>query len=157
MKYKMGIWTGFIILFAIGLIYDYHRPDRIERGYAGIIYSTESGFEKKTVILIRGDLYKNLFGRDVFIGELTVDGDIKHKLKLQDINKTYHGLITAIDFDAGVTKSIGSVMVSRKFDKAWIQLNEINSRYDIVEGYVSGPARTMEEADDLARSLLESM
>jgi hypothetical protein len=142
------------ILIIIYFIIDYHQPKGIDLKYNGVIYSNETEFEKQTIVLIKGELYKNLFGNDIFIGVLTTDQDLKYEINLKELDKKYFGLLTSKD-NYGFLNSIGSVMTSSNFDKVWIQLDEINEKYDITEGYISGPASTIEEANNIASRILE--
>lgn len=91
----------------------------------------------------------------MFIGELIADTDLKYGIKISEEDNKFFGLLTSIDSDYKVLNSIGSVMISNKFEKAWIQLDEISERYNIIEGYIAGPAETIEEANDIARKVLE--
>lgn len=47
-------------------------------------------------------------------------------------------------------------MASSSLDKIWIQLDEINERYKLKEGYIAGPASNKIEAVDIARTIIEA-
>jgi len=139
---------------AVYLIFDYHRPEHIEMNYSSSIYSIESKFEKQTAISIIGDHHKKLFGKDIFIGQMIVDDDLMYEIKLEREDNKYFEILTKIDNEYHVINSIGSIMTSTGFDKIWLQLDDINEKYNLIEGYVSGPAKNMEEANDVARSII---
>ncbi|MNP25435.1 hypothetical protein D3C76_1182430 [compost metagenome] len=143
-----------MLFVLVYLMYDFHRPQAIHKSYISTIYSYESQFEQQTVVSIEGKLYKNLFGKDIFLGEMIADEDMKYELKLKEEGNYYSQTLTVQGKDR-VHSTMGSIRISLQFDKLWIQLNDINEKYSITEGYISGPARNMEEAKDIARRLAE--
>lgn len=149
------ILSCLILLTVIYSIIDYIRPHKIDVEYGGIIYTNETRFEEKTVINIHGDLYRSIFGRNAFIGELTLDKGVKHQIKLYQEDSNYFGSLTSIESEFRNIESIGSVLVSKNFDRAWIQLDEINLKYNLVEAYISGPANAIDEAKRIPISILE--
>lgn len=155
---KKTYWIGgiLVLLIAILMIYVYHKPDRIEREIPSVIYSFEQQFEKETKVVIEGEHYRNLFGPDVFVGKLKTDEDLEYDIELKEQGSGYLGILFLVD-DYKVTVTIGSVNTSRKFDKVWLQLDDINERYGFseAEGYVAGPASTKEEANEVAKRILE--
>ncbi len=104
-------------------------------------------------------------------------GDYPDAPQPNEINKEYPGIIYS--FESKFEKSspihiqgdlykklfnrnefvgkleLDNILISNNFDKVWIQLDEINSRYNIT-GYISGPAGNIEEANEIARSFLEN-
>jgi len=153
---KKIYWT-FSFLFIILVLYfitDYLRPYKLNKDISGVIYSNASTFVKNTNIHIEGEIFKSFFGRDTFNGEIVIDQDIKHEIKLVNEDNRFFGILTS-DSDFGTINTIGSIMISNGFNKTWIQLDEINTRYDLVEGYVSGPANSINEANEIANSFFE--
>jgi len=155
MKKIIWICSCLIVVTVLYIIIDYFRPHKIDLEYSGIIYTNESKFEKNTLINIHGDLYKHPFGRKEFIGELTLDGDVKQDIIFYQEDNKYLGLLTSIESEYRTIKTKGSVLISNNFDKVWIQSDEVNSKYGIVQGYIAGPANTINEANDIARSIAE--
>lgn len=156
MKRKGIIATCFIALAAIiYLIVDYSNPKHIEFTLPSTIYSVESDYEKTTTIAIRGDQHKNknLLGKDTFIGTMIVDNDLIYDIKLKKEDHKYFEILTKLE--NGTLNTIGSVMISTDYHRIWLQLDEINVKYNLVDGYISGPAENMEEAEAVARSIVE--
>lgn len=155
---KKTYWiVGFLVLLiAILLIYFYHKPERIEREIQSAIYSFDQQFEKETTVVLEGEHYRNLFGPEVFVGRLKTDEDLEYDIELKEQGNGFLGILVSKD-DYKVTVTIGSVSTSRKFDKVWLQLDDINERYGFfeAEGYVAGPASTKEEANEVAKRILE--
>ena len=54
-----------------------------------------------------------------------------------------------------VHSTIGSIRTSLQFDKIWMNLNDINEKYSITDGYISGPASNIKEANDIAGRIME--
>lgn len=157
MNRKYWILSCVFLLIGTGVyfLHNYHQPVLIHKKINGVIYSNESNFVKESFIIIHGDLYKNLFGREVFIGELLIDTDLKYDIKLKDSDNDFFGLIQLHNHNDKTLKTVGSVMFSQSMDKTWIQLQDLNNRYYLQDAYVSGPAKNMEEGNDIARTFLE--
>lgn len=150
------IWMLGIIVVLIGaslLFYQYIQPDRLNMEYDSTIYSDVAGFEQSTVIRLNGELFKKPFGKNVFKGEIIADEEFAYAIHLIEIDNYYLGLITKMD-EVSRTHTIGTVMTSKNIDKVWIKLDELNEKYDLQEGYISGPAKNMEEAIQIAREVI---
>ncbi|WP_159888700.1 hypothetical protein [Paenibacillus puerhi] len=153
-----GIWAiiGVIFLTAVFYIYDYKKSIEIDNEISGLVYSNETKLERETSINIQGTLHKKFLNRNVFLGKLNMDNDIVYDIKLLHGDNSYFGLFTSEERYLGILKTTGSILISNNLDKTWIQLDEINSKYNLNDGYVSGPAKNIEEANSIARSFVEN-
>ena len=149
-----------LVLISIGLIlvliityYNYAKPILFEKTYDGIMYSTENKFEKKTKISLKGDIYRNGFQEDVFQGDLIVDNNIKHKIKMEKQNGKFMGVLTAINSN-GNTVIIGSIQTSSDLSMIWFNLKELDDKYNS-KLYVSAPANNMQEGNNIAEKILK--
>ncbi|WP_018750872.1 hypothetical protein [Paenibacillus sanguinis] len=156
MKKKGKVALSCIIIVAtIYLIYDFYRPKHIEVNLNSTIYSIDSKLERQTAISIIGEHHKKLFGNDILIGKMIVDKDLTYEIKLKREDNRYFEILTKKNNEFHVINTIGSIITSTDFDRVWLQLDDINEKYNLVEGYVSGPAKNIEEANDIARSIIE--
>ncbi|WP_410513820.1 hypothetical protein PaeBR_05145 [Paenibacillus sp. BR2-3] len=97
MKYwKLGI-LGFLLISITICVFLYLKPVDINREYSSVAYSFDNDFEKKTTIILRGELYRRLFDKPTVIGNARTLGTInasynldKVWLKLNDIDKKYN-------------------------------------------------------------------
>lgn len=153
MKKKIWILLSIAILSTVYLLYVLLQSKQIEQEYRSIIYSNDTGFERMTLIKLKGNLYIELFGKDKFVGEITVDNDLIYEIKLNENGNQYFGVITTLDKMANV-HTRGTVITSKKFDEVWVNLNDINQRYQLEVGYISGPAKNLEEANQIAREVI---
>lgn len=151
---KKWILIGIIIFAAIFLIYEYLFPHVIKESYSSIVYSIESKFEKQTIVAIKGKLHKNVFVENVFVGEMIIDENLRYDINLKSDGQKYFGALLTEDSDFLRLETIGSVMTSTNFDKIWIQLDDMNDKYYLTEGYISGPATNSKEANDIARTIM---
>lgn len=152
MKKIVWVAIGVFLAATATFLFYFYLPDPLEKEYSSIIYSPDSGFERKTTVQLSGTKYQSLFGRDYFTGRLTVDNDLNYEIRLEWSERYYFGTIA--DFDAaGLLHTSGSVMSSDRFEKVWIQLNDINQRYNLT-GYVSGPADNLMEGNEVAKQIL---
>lgn len=149
----MWLLVSIVTLGVIALFYVLIKPDQLDREFNSIVYSSDTGFSTTTTIRLKGDLYKSLLSANRFIGELTADNDLKYKITLQENDQQYLGIITTLDRSKS-TRTIGIVLVSRELDKVWIKLEDMNQRYQLKEGYISGPANNLEEAQQIAREVM---
>lgn len=146
---KMWVFSCIVIVVIITIMYSYHRPHPIEVSLSSIIYSNDSDFEKTTMVTLKGDLYKSLIGNGIVKGELSTDEDLTYKVTLKQESNTYSGFLYEWDSNKNI-RSIGSIMATKELDKIWLQLDEINERYSLTEGYIAGPAHTIKEAKEVA-------
>ena len=155
---KKWIVSSIIVIVLIYALYDYHRPKYVELSFNSVIYSIDSNFEKSIVVSMKGDRYNSRIGNGMFLGELSVDEDLKYNVKLTENGNRYAGSIFAKDSNEN-TITIGLVDISHDLDKIWIQLDDINERYSLSEGYghVVGPASTAIEANEIARMIIEGI
>jgi len=86
---------------------------------------------------------------------MIVDEDLKYEIKLREEDKNYFELLTAKGKNYIELKSIGTIMTSVEFDEIWVNLDDINEKYNITERYISGPVKNMKEANDIASRIVE--
>lgn len=153
MKKKVWILVTIVILGIVALTYIRLKPDLLDREFSSVVYSNDTGFTTTTTIKLKGELYKGLIGANRFIGEMTADNDLKYEVTLKETDQQYLGLITTFDENKSL-RTIGSIVFSRKLDKVWIKLEDINQRYQLQDGYISGPANNLEEAQQIAREVM---
>jgi|GEM_PF-5296357 len=149
---KKWILSSIIVIALIYGLYDYHRPRYVELSFNSVIFSLKSDFENSIVVSMKGDQYNSRIGNGMFIGELSIDGDLRYNVKLTEEGKLYAGSIIAKDSNNN-TINIGSVDVSHDLDKIWLQLDNINERYSLSEGYIAGPANSASEAKGISRMI----
>ena len=156
MTRKSKIIPGITVLIVALLGYVWLRPQHVEREYRSVIYSNNE-MVKHSVIGLKGDIWRGVPGSGEFVGELTLDGDLQYEVKLKDSGSYYMGILTVLDADRS-KRSIGSVIASGKLDKFWIMLTGMDERYGLArgEGYISGPANTLEEAMQTGKDILGS-
>lgn len=157
---KKWILISIIVISIIYVLYDNHRPRYVELSFNSIIFSLnsdfESDFEKSIVVSMKGEQYNSRIGNGMFLGELSVDEDLKYNIKLTEEDNHYAGYIIAKDSNKN-TKTIGSVDVSHDFDKIWIRLDDMNERYALTEGYIAGPASTAIQAKGIVIMISEGI
>lgn len=154
---KKLIWLAVLLMLLATayFIYDHFKPAHVDKEIHGLLYSNVSSFEKETIIHLQGTIHKKMFQRPVMTGTLILDHDIEYEIILHQDDDRYFGVFT-IESDEGRLQTVGSMLLSNTLHQTWIQSDEINSRYDLIEGYVSGPANHAEEANNIARSFLEN-
>lgn len=76
-----------------------------------------------------------------------------HDVKLLQNKRQYSGVITAVK--DGFVSTLGVVQVSEDFSKIFIQLDEMNEKYDLKQGYTAGPAKSRDEANRIAADILQ--
>lgn len=144
---------GIIILTALYITYYFHRPITIIMDYDSIIYDND--FERSTTVQLDGVIYKELFREYYFSGEITVDHDLKYKIRLQESGSIFTGVINTWGNDR-TQRSIGVVITSKSMDKVWTSLKEINERYNREISYIVGPAKNKDEAKEILNQLIRS-
>ncbi|QSF45941.1 hypothetical protein [Paenibacillus tianjinensis] len=153
---KIGV-AGLVILAVVLLGYLWLRPQPCEQEYSSVIYSNDTGMVKNTVMGLKGDTYRGFPGKSEFVGKLTADGDLQYEIKLKESGGYYLGIMTFFGEDRRI-HTIGIVNASIKLNKLWVMLTDINERYGFEngEGYIAGPASTLEEGQQVAREIMGS-
>ncbi|MCR8656235.1 hypothetical protein [Paenibacillus endoradicis] len=151
---KKWIVSGIIVIALIYVLYGYHRPQYVELSFNSVIFSLDSDFEKSIEVSMKGELYKSLVGNGMFRGELSAEEDLKYNVKLTEEGNLFEGFIIVKDSNKN-TIIIGTVNVSPKLDKIWIQLDDVNERYSLTEGYIAGPASNVSKAKQIASMIFE--
>ncbi|WP_336100490.1 hypothetical protein [Paenibacillus phytohabitans] len=156
MTRKSWIVSAITVLIVASLGYVWFRPQHVERVYPSVIYSNNE-VVKHSAIGLRGEVWRGVPGSSEFTGELTLDGGLHYDVKLKDGGGYYLGILTVLDADRS-RRSIGSVIASQKLDKFWIMLTHLDERYGLAagEGYISGPANTLEEAIQTGKDIMGS-
>ncbi|WP_379154838.1 hypothetical protein [Paenibacillus sp. sgz5001063] len=156
MNKKVWLRIG-LTLIVLVLLYLWMRPQHAEREYGSIIYTNESGIIKSTTLYFKGQVVRGvlLFSKSTFNGTLTVDQDLTYKIKLKDSGGYYLGVMTALDADHS-TRITGVISASKKLDRFWITLTDLDKRYNLKngEGNIAGPASTLEEAKQVGKDIL---
>ncbi|AIQ56609.1 hypothetical protein [Paenibacillus borealis] len=155
---RKGQWilAGAAALILLYGGYEWFRPQHVEREYSSVIYSNNEVVKHSTIGL-KGDVWRGVPGSSEFTGELTLDGALHYDVKLKDSGGYYMGILTVLDAYRS-RHSIGSIIASQKLDKFWIMLTDLDERYGLAggEGYISGPANTLEEALQTGKDILGS-
>ncbi len=153
-KYGVAV---LVVLVVVLLGYLWLRPQPFEREYSSVIYSNDTGMVKNTVMELKGDTYRGFPGKSEFVGKLTADGDLQYGIKLKESGGYYLGIMTFFGEDRTI-HTIGVVNASVKLNKLWVMLIDINKRYGFEngEGYIAGPASTVQEAQQVARDIMGS-
>ncbi len=155
---KRRVWIAISCIALVAAIYltiHYSRPKHIEISIDSTIYSPGTEFEKQTTVSIIGDQHNRLFGKDSLTGKLIVDHDLIYEINLKRDEDRLFQILTKIEDGNQRLQSVGSVMASINLERIWLQLDDINVRYELNEGYISGPAKDREEANIVARSIAE--
>ncbi|MNE26992.1 hypothetical protein D3C80_1203820 [compost metagenome] len=88
-------------------------------------------------------------------GTLLADGDLHYEVTLRERGRYYLGVMSEVT-GGGSKQTAGIVTVSLSLDKIWVMLNDVNEQYGLKEkeGYIAGPADTLEEAKQVARDII---
>jgi len=153
MNKKLWILLSIVLLGLVALGYVWLKPNPLEREYNSVVYSYDTGVVGSIPIKLKGERYRSLLGKKSFVGELTADNDLNYKIVLKENDQQYFG--TIVTFDAmNAIHTLGTVMASKKLDKVWLKLEAINQKYQLQDGYISGPTNSLEEAEQIAREVL---
>lgn len=153
-------WTkAGVAVIVLVLGYLWVRPQPFEREYSSVIYANDTGIVKQISIALSGAVVRGLplLTSGKFDGVLTIDDDLNYEVKLKNTGSYFLGNLTTRNEDHSV-RSIGAVTVSKRLDKFWIMLTDMDERYGLKngEGYIAGPARTPDEARRVGKSILDS-
>ncbi|PZD97332.1 hypothetical protein DNH61_02990 [Paenibacillus sambharensis] len=154
MKKITIIICSLVVIAAVIFLYTAFKPAAVDKEIASVIYSTEEGVEKQSVVQLVGNVQRHSFSSRVFQGRLTVDHDLAYDVKLSESGSGFFGTIVSFNSDKSI-QTKGTVYASKELDRVWIWLDELDKRYNMENGYIAGPASTQAEANEIARSLIE--
>ncbi|CAM4481641.1 hypothetical protein [Paenibacillus tarimensis] len=154
MKKATIIISSLVLIAVVLFLYTTFKPSAVDKEITSVIYSTEEGVEKQSVVQLVGSVQRHSFSSRVFQGRLTVDHDLAYDVKLSESGSGFFGTIVFSDSYIDI-QTKGTVYASKELDRIWIWLDELDKRYDMENGYIAGPASTQAEANDIARSLIE--
>lgn len=155
MNNKRCIAAIIVILAVTALMFMWLRPKPFEREYKSVIYTNEAGQTGTTVLALSGERFRGFPGKSTFNGSLSADGDLHYELKLKESGGYYFGHIYTFTADNHI-RTIGIVNASLDLNKLWVMLRDVNERYGlkVQDGYIAGPAGTLEEAQQVARDII---
>ncbi|WP_178024119.1 hypothetical protein [uncultured Paenibacillus sp.] len=152
MKNGKGWLVLIVIAFLVLLgIYENQRPHEVKQTIPSTLYALDPAFEHQVVVSIEGELVPNLFGRDVFIGELRVNEGLKYDITLKEDHDGFFALLRSEDPQE--IRIAGSITTSNKLDRIYLKLPELNARFGLNDADVAGPAHTSAEAQAIAGEL----
>ncbi len=152
----MIVLGAFFIIYIVSCI-----PKQIDIVYPAVEYNTNNmSYEEKTSIKIQGKLYNKLFSRPTFYGRLIIDKyDMTKDYELIQLifgaGLENQGFIyyTATDgFDADL-QYFGTIFISKNFKTLNIQINDDTDRQSGQNLFISAPAKTREEAEEIFKAL----
>ncbi|RJX37621.1 hypothetical protein D3P09_21840 [Paenibacillus pinisoli] len=144
--------TILIVAVAALLMYQYHRPIAIEQTYQGIVYDADLNFIAPDTVYFKGERSRFLFAKDSIKGTLT-SGERTYDVLLKENRASYFAILTELK-GSSVT-SLGTMYLATDFKHVWLQLKDFRERYPVEHGYFVNGAATIEEAQDIAKNLLE--
>ncbi len=56
--------------------------------------------------------------------------------------------------EGGNQRTLGVIHISKDVDQVWLKSSELNSRYQLDDGYVYGPARSKRDVSDSLTKML---
>ncbi|KUP24683.1 hypothetical protein [Paenibacillus sp. DMB5] len=145
------------VVAVLTLAYVWLRPQSFEREFSSMIYSADTGEAKSTLLALKGQIYRGIPGDRKMTGTLQADGDIHYEVTLRERGGYYLGVMSEVT-GGGSKQTTGIVTASLALDKIWVMLNDVNERYDLKdqEGFIAGPAHTLEEAKQVAKEIIGS-
>lgn len=137
------------------LAYVWLRPQSFEREYSSMIYSADTGEAKSILLGLRGEIYRGIPGKRKITGTLLADGDLHYEVTLRERGGYYLGVMSEVN-RGGSKQTAGIVTASLTLDKIWVMLSDVNEQYGLKEkeGYIAGPADTLEEAKQVGKEII---
>jgi len=127
-------------------------PKSVSESYTGLIYSSSAeNIEEPVTITLNGTLERNIFTEDQFTGLLTVGNELSYRVNMIK-NDHFRGNIQHQEKDEVIR--IGSVYTTEDFKLIYINLDEINEKYNSHCNIV-GPASNRNEGLIVMLKVLE--
>ncbi|MBD7966749.1 hypothetical protein H9647_01610 [Paenibacillus sp. Sa2BVA9] len=131
----------------------YHRDLPFHHNIEAVIYSPDMTFEKKTTVTLDGEKYKRLSGKHRISGEIRVDEELSYHFTADLDGNQYVYMIPYYD-ESGNQRTLGVIHISKDLDQVWLSSSELNSRYQLDDGYVYGPASSKRDVGNSLTKML---
>lgn len=145
------IWTA--VISCVVAVFYYHRDLPFQRNIEAVIYAPGTMFEKKTTVTLDGEKYRRLSGKHRITGDIRVDQDLTYHFTADLDGNQYEYAIPYYSED-GSPLTLGVIHISKDLDQVWMSSSELNSRYQLHDGYVYGPASSKEDVGDSLTKML---
>lgn len=152
-KRKIYFYMGAAVITCIVAALIYHRDIPFHRTIEAVIYAPNTVFEKKTTVTLDGEKYRRLSGKHRITGEIKVDQDLTYHFAADLDGNQYVYMIPYYD-ESGNQRTLGVIHISKDLEQVWLSSSELNSRYQLDDGYVYGPASSKKDAGDSLTKML---
>lgn len=161
----MKIKTFLLVIIALAVVMSilYFAPVKIRRTYNGCIYSPDPGHEEQVSITLMGMLYRRLLSPDYIHAVIEIN-DMKFDLSssmpsesivenIQLKTSQHNYLVFSTEVNEGMTRTKGSVWISKDFKQIWGSMDFSDERYK-ANLYFAGPCKNAREANKIAESFM---
>lgn len=152
-KKRIYLWISAALISCLVATFYYHRDLPFHHNIEAVIYSPDTTFEKKTTVILDGEKYKRLSGKHRISGEIRVDEELSYHFTADLDGNQYVYMIPYYD-ESGNQRTLGVIHISKELDQVWLSSSELNSRYQLDDGYVYGPASSKRDVGDSLTKML---
>ncbi len=152
---KKIAWIIFGIVMVLGsFIYFYTiMPFEASKYYSGFVYSPDGKIAEEIPITIHGQVDRNIFEDNIFVGTIKVSDELNYDFKMTKSmgEGNYHGVI--LSKESNYTEIVGRVTTSKDFELMLADFNQFDEKYG-ADTIVVGPASSIEEAESISEQIM---
>jgi len=143
---KKIAWVVFGTIMILGsFIYFYTiMPFEASKIYDGFVYSPDGKVAEEAQISIHGQVDRNLFEDNIFVGTIKVSDFITYDFKMTKSKSDdyYHGVV--LSKESNYTEIVGRVSTSKDFELIQAKFDQLDEKYS-TDTLLVGPASSLEE------------
>lgn len=153
MKKIAWIVFGIVIVFGSFIYFYMIMPFEASKFYNGFIYSSDGKVAEEIPITIHGQVDRNIFKDNIFVGTIRVTDELSYDFKMTKSmgEDNYHGVV--LSKESNYTEIVGRVTTSKDFELMMADFDWFDEKYG-VDTIIIGPASSIEEAKSISEQLM---
>lgn len=144
---------GIVMVFGSFLYFYMIMPFEASKYYNGFVYSSDGKVAEEIPITIHGQVDRNIFEDNIFVGTIRVSEELSYDFKMTKSRgeSDYHGVV--MSKESNYTEIVGRVTTSNDFELMMAQFDRLDEKYG-TDLLVVGPASSIEEAESISEQFM---
>lgn len=153
MKKIAWIIFGIVMVFGSFIYFYTTMPFEASKFYNGFVYSPDGKVAEETQITIHGEVDRNLFEDNIFVGTVKISDKLSYDFKMTQSkgDDYYHGVV--LSKESNYTEIVGRVTTSKDFELILAKFDQLDEEYN-ADTLVVGPAGSLEEAINISEQIM---
>lgn len=154
MKKIAWIILGLIMILGSFIYFYTIMPFEASKFYDGFVYSPDGKVAEAATISIHGQVDRNLFEDNIFVGTIKVSDSVTYDFKMTKSKSDdyYHGVV--LSKESNYTEIVGRVITTKDFEFIQAKFDQLDEKYN-ADTLIVGPASSLEEGLRISEQFTE--